>query len=114
MIPIEAERRKRRDPYRETAEDKKGFLEYIQKRLLYELAASTDREWEEELLQETEKLRILYPKDGRVRLLRAEHLMLSGRKDTAQAALEEVREEVLKEQERCRGCTAIMNICVFY
>nr|WP_296036996.1 DUF5717 family protein [uncultured Enterocloster sp.] len=100
VIPIEAERRKRRDPYRETAEDKKGFLEYIQKRLLYELAASTDREWEEELLQETEKLRILYPKDGRVRLLRAEHLMLSGRRDTAQAALEEVREEVLKEQEK--------------
>ena len=35
-----------------------------------------------------------------MRLLRAEHLMLSGRKDTAQAALEEVREEVLKEQEK--------------
>ena len=100
VIPIEARRKKRKDPYRETAEDKKGFLEYMQKRLLYELAASTDREWEEELLQETEKLRILYPKDGRVRLLRAEHLMRSGRKETAEAALEEVREEILKERER--------------
>lgn len=99
VIPIEAGRRKRKDPYRETAEDKKEFLKYMQKRLLYELAASTDREWEEELLQETEKLRILYPKDGRVRLLRAEHLMLSGRKDTAETALEEVREEVFKERE---------------
>ena len=99
VIPIEAGRRKRKDPYRETAEDKREFLKYMQKRLLYELAASTDREWEEELLQETEKLRILYPKDGRVRLLRAEHLMLSGRKDTAETALEEVREEVFKERE---------------
>lgn len=100
VIPIEAEKKKRKDPYRETAEDKKGFLEYMQKRLLYELTASADREWEEELLQETEKLRILYPRDGRVRLLRAEHLMLSGRKDTAEAALEEVREEILKEREK--------------
>ena len=44
VIPIEAEGKRRGDPYRETVEDKKGFLEYMQMRLAYELGTLKGKE----------------------------------------------------------------------
>ena len=99
VIPIEAEGKRRGDPYRETVEDKKGFLEYMQMRLAYELGTLKGKGAESALLQEAEKLRILYPSDMRVRLLRAEHLYACGRRDAAAAVLEELKAQAAGERE---------------
>ncbi|MBS5283302.1 MAG: hypothetical protein KHY46_05435 [Clostridiales bacterium] len=86
--------------------DKESLYQYMCLRLDYEAGTYEPALLLNQMMKETERLRLSYPQDERTRLLQAELLILNGRGENAALVLEEAKDMILplREEERELYC----------